>query len=75
MSEAQTITKDSVQHKLSSNSYTNFVAKALDNAGCNTAVFINKGFSGSLKPQTQHTYQKDKCIEYTQCSRALNYTA
>ncbi|KAK5171793.1 uncharacterized protein LTR77_003429 [Saxophila tyrrhenica] len=49
MSEAQTISKDSEQQKLASDSYSNFVGKALNSARCNTAVFINKGFSGSLK--------------------------
>jgi Kef-type K+ transport system membrane component KefB len=49
MSEAQTISKDSVQHKLASDSYSNFVAKTLNIARCNTAIFVNKGFSGTLK--------------------------
>jgi hypothetical protein len=49
MSEAQTISKDSVQHKLASDSYSNFVSKALNSARCNTAIFVNKGFSGTLK--------------------------
>lgn len=49
MSEAQTISKDSVQHKLASDSYSNFVARTLSAARCNTAIFINKGFSGTLK--------------------------
>lgn len=49
MSEAQTISKDSVQHKLSSDAYSTFVARTLTAARCNTGVFINKGFSGTLK--------------------------
>lgn len=49
MSEAQTISKDSVQHRMSSHSYSAFVAETLNTAQCNTAVFVNKGFSGSLK--------------------------
>ena len=49
MSEAQTISIDSTRDKLASDSYSGFVAKALDTSRCNTAVFINKGFSGSLK--------------------------
>ncbi|KAK5136211.1 hypothetical protein LTR08_003818 [Meristemomyces frigidus] len=49
MSESQTISSDSVQDKLASDPYSSFIAKALDTAQCNTAVFINKGFSGSLK--------------------------
>ncbi|KAK3719433.1 hypothetical protein LTR37_004290 [Vermiconidia calcicola] len=51
MSEAQTISKDSVTHKLASDSYASFVAKALNETRCNTAVFVNKGFTGSLKPR------------------------
>ena len=49
MSEWQTISKDSVQHKLASDTYSNFVSRSLALARCNTAIFINKGFSGSLK--------------------------
>ena len=49
MSEEQTISRDSVQHKLASDSYVSFVSKALNSAPCNAAVFINKGFSGTLK--------------------------
>lgn len=49
MSEEQTISKDSVRHKLSSDSYASFIAQALNSASCNAAVFINKGFSGTLK--------------------------
>ena len=49
MSEEQTITKDSVRHKLASDSYVSFVSQALNTAPCNAAVFINKGFSGTLK--------------------------
>ncbi len=49
MSEAQTISTDSVLHKLASDSYASFVSKALDSARCNTAVFVNKGFSGTRK--------------------------
>ncbi len=52
MSEAQTISKDSEQHKLASDSYSSFVAEALNNARCNTAVFVNRGFSGTLKQRT-----------------------
>lgn len=49
MSEALTLSADNVQHKLESNSYAAFVTDALNNAACNTAVFINRGFSGSVK--------------------------
>lgn len=51
MSEEQTITRDSVRHKLASDSYGSFVTQALNSASCNAAVFINKGFSGTLKQQ------------------------
>jgi hypothetical protein len=53
MSEAQTVSKDSEQHKLASGPYSNFVTRALDSARCNTAVFVNRGFSGTLK-QSPH---------------------
>ncbi|KAF2161734.1 hypothetical protein M409DRAFT_27791 [Zasmidium cellare ATCC 36951] len=49
LSEQQTVSNDNVKHKLSSDQYNAFVQKALDSTQCNTAVFINKGFSGSLK--------------------------
>ena len=49
MSEAQTISKDSIREKMASHPYSSFVTKALDSAQCNIAVFVNKGFSGSLK--------------------------
>ncbi|KAF2771038.1 hypothetical protein EJ03DRAFT_325837 [Teratosphaeria nubilosa] len=48
MSETSTISSDSVRNKLASDAYAAFVSQALDNASCNTAVFVNKGFSGSL---------------------------
>lgn len=49
MSESHTISNDSVHNKLKSNSYSAFIVKVLDQALCNTAVFVNKDFSGSLK--------------------------
>lgn len=49
MSEEQTISKDSVRQKMTSDSYGAFVTQALTTASCNAAVFINKGFSGTLK--------------------------
>nr|POF02534.1 k(+)/h(+) antiporter 1 [Quercus suber] len=56
MSEAQTISSDSVLNRFSNDSYSTFILNALDQAPCNTAVFINNGFSGSLKtrPSTLH---------------------
>jgi hypothetical protein len=49
MAEAQTVSTDSVKNKLASTSYTEFVSNVLDNATTTAAVFINKGFSGTLK--------------------------
>lgn len=49
MNEEQTISKDSVRQRLTSDSYGGFVTQALNNASCNAAVFINRGFSGTLK--------------------------
>lgn len=51
MSESQTISNDSVYNKLASDSYASFVTQTLNGAECNAAVFINKGFSGTLKPK------------------------
>lgn len=57
LSEQQTVSNDNVKNKLSSDQYSAFVQRALDYTQCNTAVFINKGFSGSLKarPALQRT--------------------
>lgn len=49
MSESQTISSASVLNKMASDSYSSFVTDLLNTAQCNTAVFINKGFSGSLQ--------------------------
>jgi len=49
LTETQTISNDSVKDKFSSDAYTQFVASTLETATCNTAVFINKGFSGTLR--------------------------
>merc|ERR1712230_235408 len=49
ISESQTISSDSVQNKLASDTYAGFINQALELAQCNIAVFINKGFSGTLK--------------------------
>jgi hypothetical protein len=49
ISEAQTISTDSVRNKLESDSYSAFISQALATAQCHTAIFINKGFSGSLR--------------------------
>lgn len=49
LTETQTISKDSTRDKFSSDAYTQFVASTLETSTCNTAVFINKGFSGTLR--------------------------
>lgn len=49
ISETQTISNDSVKDKFSSDAYTQFVSSTLETATINTAVFINKGFSGTLR--------------------------
>lgn len=51
MSESQIISSDSVTNKLGTSQYTQFVAAVLENASCNTAVFINKDFGGSTTRQ------------------------
>lgn len=48
MNDPETISSDSVKHRLESEPYANFVSSALSRATCNTAIFINKGFSGTL---------------------------
>ncbi|KAK0366579.1 hypothetical protein LTR91_003303 [Friedmanniomyces endolithicus] len=49
MSESQTISTESVRNKLASDTYSAFIVQALETAKCHVAVFINKGFTGSLK--------------------------
>ncbi|KAK4547114.1 hypothetical protein LTR36_001335 [Oleoguttula mirabilis] len=49
MSELQNISTDSVRNTMASDSYSSFIAEVLNTAQCNIAIFINKGFSGSLK--------------------------
>lgn len=49
LGEAQTISNDSVKNKLASDAYSGFIAQTLNTAPCNAAVFVNKGFSGSVK--------------------------
>ncbi|KAK0248680.1 hypothetical protein B0A54_12220 [Friedmanniomyces endolithicus] len=49
MSESQTVSTESVRNKLASDTYSDFIARALKTAQCPVAVFINKGFTGSLK--------------------------
>lgn len=47
MSESHIISSDSVRNKLATATYNQFIASALQNATCNTAVFVNKNFGGS----------------------------
>ncbi|CAK1354212.1 unnamed protein product [Cercospora beticola] len=49
LSEKQVVSNDNIRNKLDSASYRGFVREALNTSQCNTAIFINKGFSGSLK--------------------------
>ncbi|EMC94431.1 hypothetical protein BAUCODRAFT_111312 [Baudoinia panamericana UAMH 10762] len=48
ISESTTISTDSRRDRLGLNAYTTFITEALDKAQCNTAVFVNRGFSGTL---------------------------
>lgn len=47
LNEAQPISSEGQQRKLASTSYINFVSATLEQAACNTGVFINKNFGGS----------------------------
>ncbi|KAM3415880.1 hypothetical protein BST61_g9382 [Cercospora zeina] len=49
LSEKQVVSNDNIRNKLDSTSYRGFVREALNSTQCTTAIFINKGFSGSLK--------------------------
>ncbi|WPG97475.1 Hypothetical protein R9X50_00025100 [Acrodontium crateriforme] len=49
MSESQTISTETVRQKIPSKSYMDFVSQTLNKAQTNTAVFISKDFSGTLK--------------------------
>ncbi|KAK4634457.1 K(+)/H(+) antiporter 1 [Fulvia fulva] len=52
LSEKQTVSNDNVKNKLTSDQYSAFVSEALRSTQSNTAVFINKGFSGTLKTRS-----------------------
>ena len=69
MGEAQTITKDNSMNKLASDSYSTFVARALETARSNTAVFINKNFSGTLKQRPLALTRKMSVISMTSAHR------
>jgi hypothetical protein len=47
MNEAQPISSQGLKDKISSSSYISFVSDTLQQASCNTAVFINKNFGGA----------------------------
>jgi len=49
LSETQIVSLEGAKNKLLSGVYGDFIQQALDAAHCNSAVFINKGFSGTLK--------------------------
>ncbi|KIW01528.1 uncharacterized protein PV09_07006 [Verruconis gallopava] len=47
MNEAQPISSENLKNKLESSNYISFVQEALDQATCNTAVFVNRDFGGT----------------------------
>ncbi|KAM0717690.1 hypothetical protein Q7P37_007542 [Cladosporium fusiforme] len=49
LTETQTMSSDNTQDKFTQDSYIQFVNNTLNTAICNAAVFINKGFSGTLR--------------------------
>ncbi|KAK4549997.1 hypothetical protein LTR36_002964 [Oleoguttula mirabilis] len=49
LSESPMVSKNTIERKLRSDAYSRFVAEALNTSPTNTAVFINKGFGGSLE--------------------------
>lgn len=49
LSESPMVSKNTIERKLRSDAYSSFVAEALDTHRGATAVFINKGFSGTLE--------------------------
>ncbi|KXT09914.1 hypothetical protein AC579_7989 [Pseudocercospora musae] len=57
LSEKQTVSTDNVKNKLASDQYSAFVRQTLDATHCHTAIFINKGFSGTLK-QRSHSLHR-----------------
>jgi hypothetical protein len=48
MSETAIISSETTRSKLSAPSYTSFVATALNEATCTTAIFVNRNFGGSV---------------------------
>ena len=50
LSEAPMVSKNTVERKLRSDAYSQFITEAFDTTTCTTAVFVNKAFSGSLEP-------------------------
>jgi hypothetical protein len=43
------VSKNTMEYKLRSDAYSNFIAEALNTSKCTTAVFVNRSFSGSLE--------------------------
>lgn len=58
LTETQTISNDSVRDKFSNDAYTQFISSTLTTSTCNTAVFINKGFSGTLNNNRPSTLSR-----------------
>lgn len=69
MGEAQTITRDSTRNKLASDSYSSFVTRALETAKTNTAVFVNKNFSGTLKQRPTALTRRMSVVSLTSTHR------
>ncbi|RDW57298.1 hypothetical protein BP5796_12748 [Coleophoma crateriformis] len=49
LSESPMVSKNTIEQKLRSDDYSNFVTEAFNTSKCTTAVFVNKAFSGSLE--------------------------
>ncbi|KAF2483924.1 Sodium/hydrogen exchanger family-domain-containing protein [Neohortaea acidophila] len=52
MSESLTVSKDVVKGKGTNDQYSSFVMRTLEIAECNAAVFVNRGFGGTLTPRS-----------------------
>lgn len=52
MNEAQPISSEGLKNRLASSSYINFVSATLQQASCNSAIFINKNFGGASPQKT-----------------------
>ncbi|KAF2724460.1 K(+)/H(+) antiporter 1 [Polychaeton citri CBS 116435] len=62
LSEAPMVSKNTVEHKVRNDAYSNFIAETVDSYRGASAVFVNKNFSGSLEQSptalTQRIYAK-----------------